>query len=201
MSGISDSQLMEAGQAARSALGDKNLVLVGLMGAGKSVIGRMLAESAGLPFVDTDDEIVAAAQMPITDIFAQYGEPEFRSLEARVVRRVLQEGPHIVSTGGGAFINDNIRENILQTSLSLWLKADFDVLWQRVSRRTTRPLLQQPNPKKVLRDLMDERYPVYQKADLAVQSRNVPKQQVVFEVADAIANARKIIDTKVKLED
>ncbi len=199
LAAVSESKLKEAGEAARLALGDRNLVLVGLMGAGKSVIGKLLAQYTGLPFVDTDDEIVAAAQMPITEIFAQYGEPEFRALESRVVKRVLQEGPQIVSTGGGAFMNDETRENILQSALSLWLNADYDVLWARVSKRSTRPLLQQPNPQKILRDLMDERYPIYRLADISVKSRNAPKQNVAFDAAKMIEKSGDIIATKQKV--
>lgn len=181
---------------AKHVLGGHNLVLVGLMGAGKSVIGKLLAEQTQLPFVDCDDEIVAAAQMPITEIFEAYGEAEFRSLEARVVRRVLSDGPQIVSTGGGAFMNAQTRDNILQNSLSLWLKADFDVLWNRVSKRTTRPLLQQPNPKKILRDLMAERYPVYGQADLTVLSENVPKLEVVRRTLETISDHADLITEK-----
>lgn len=189
-------KLGELAARANAVLGGQNLVLVGLMGAGKSVIGKLLAEQTGMPFVDSDDEIVAAAQMPITEIFAAYGEPEFRSLEARVVRRVLEGGPQIVSTGGGAFMNAQTRDNILQNSVSLWLKADFDVLWNRVSKRTTRPLLQQPNPKQVLRDLMNERYPVYEQADLIVQSENVPKLDVVRRALEVIADSQDIVMRK-----
>ena len=199
LAAVSESKLKEAGEAARLALGDRNLVLVGLMGAGKSVIGKLLAQYTGLPFVDTDDEIVAAAQMPITEIFAQYGEPEFRALESRVVKRVLQDGPQIVSTGGGAFMNDETRENILQSALSLWLNADYDVLWARVSKRSTRPLLQQPNPQKILRDLMDERYPIYRLADISVKSRNAPKQNVAFDAAKMIEKSGDIIAMKQKV--
>ncbi|MEW7009200.1 shikimate kinase [Lentilitoribacter sp. EG35] len=196
MSAQDENDLAEIGRLAREALGDTNLVLIGLMGAGKSVIGRMLAQLMELPFVDTDDEIVAAAQMPITEIFEAYGEPEFRALETRVVKRVLQTGPQIVSTGGGAFMNEETRQNVLSSSVTLWLKADFDVLWQRVSKRSTRPLLQQPNPQKILRDLMDARYPIYAQADLVVQSRNAPKTTVVNDAAKVISGAAEIAQSK-----
>lgn len=198
LSAQGENDVAEIGRMARQALGDTNLVLVGLMGAGKSVIGRMLAQLVDLPFVDTDDEIVAAAQMPITEIFESYGEPEFRALETRVVKRVLQEGPQIVSTGGGAFMNEETRQNVLSSSVTLWLKADFDVLWQRVSKRSTRPLLQQPNPQEILRDLMNERYPIYAQADLVVQSRNAPKSIVVEEAAKALAGAGDIAKNKLR---
>lgn len=196
MEKIRTKEFTDLSRQARHVLSSHNLVLVGLMGAGKSVIGKLLAEQTGLPFVDSDDEIVAAAQMPITEIFESYGEPEFRALEARVVRRVLASGPQIVSTGGGAFMHEQTRQNILQNSLSIWLRADFDVLWNRVAKRTTRPLLQQPNPKQVLKDLMDVRYPVYEQADLTVQSQNVPKYDVVARVLETIIENAKIIDQK-----
>lgn len=181
---------------AKDVLSSHNLVLVGLMGAGKSVIGKLLAEYTGLPFVDSDDEIVKAAQMSVNEIFESYGEPEFRALEARVVRRVLDGGPQIVSTGGGAFMNEETRRNILQNSLSVWLRADFDVLWNRVSKRTTRPLLKQPNPKQILKDLMAERYPVYEQADLTVQSQNVPKWDVASRVLETIIENAQLVDQK-----
>lgn len=196
MENVKTSEFEDLARQARNVLSSHNLVLVGLMGAGKSVIGKLLAEHTGLPFIDSDDEIVKAAQMSINEIFESYGEPEFRALEARVVRRVLEGGPQIVSTGGGAFMNSETRQNILQNSLSLWLQADFDVLWNRVSKRTTRPLLQQPNPKQILRDLMAERYPIYEQADLMVQSQNVPKLDVVARVLETIIENANLIDHK-----
>lgn len=190
------SNVEDLSRRAKDVLSSHNLVLVGLMGAGKSVIGKLLAEQTGLPFVDSDDEIVKAAQMSVNEIFESYGEPEFRALEARVVRRVLGGGPQIVSTGGGAFMHEQTRQNILQNSLSVWLRADFDVLWNRVSKRTTRPLLKQPNPKQILKDLMDERYPVYEQADLTVQSQNVPKWEVASRVLETIIENANVVDRK-----
>lgn len=174
-------------QKAIAGLAGRNLILVGLMGAGKSAIGKLVAAQLGLPYIDTDHEIESAAQMSIADIFAAYGEPEFRALETRVIERVLAEGPAIVSTGGGAFINPVNRELIARSGLSLWLKADLETLWDRVKRRQTRPLLKTENPRQTLKDLMDKRYPVYAEADVTVHSRNVRKEAVMRDVLKALA--------------
>lgn len=174
-------------QKAIAGLAGRNLILVGLMGAGKSAIGKLVATQLGLPYIDTDHEIESAAQMSIADIFAAYGEPEFRALETRVIERVLADGPAIVSTGGGAFINPVNRELIARSGLSLWLKADLETLWDRVKRRQTRPLLKTENPKQTLKDLMDRRYPVYEEADITVHSRNVRKEAVMRDVLKALA--------------
>ena len=174
------------GQRARTALGRRNLVFVGLMGAGKSAIGRMVATQLGLPFIDTDHEIERVSRMTITELFAAYGENEFRALETRVIQRLMRGGPRVISTGGGAFINDNSRHHIKSAGLSIWLKADLDVLWERVNKRDHRPLLKTENPKQTLQDLMDRRYPVYAEADLTVQSRDVRKDVIVDEVLEAI---------------
>ncbi|QLF68603.1 shikimate kinase [Peteryoungia desertarenae] len=174
------------GQRARTALGRRNLVFVGLMGAGKSAIGRMVATQLGLPFIDTDHEIERVSRMTITELFAAYGENEFRALETRVIKRLMRGGPRVISTGGGAFINDNSRHHIKSAGLSIWLKADLDVLWERVNKRDHRPLLKTENPKQTLQDLMDRRYPVYAEADLTVQSRDVRKDVIVDEVLEAI---------------
>ncbi|MGV1795008.1 shikimate kinase [Rhizobium sp. A37_96] len=172
---------------ARDALGQRNLVLVGLMGAGKSSIGRLLAQQLGIPFVDTDVEIERVSRMTITELFAAYGEQEFRALETRVIKRLLRGGPRVVSTGGGAFINDSTRMHVKRGSLSVWLKADLDVLWDRVNKRDTRPLLKTENPKQTLENLMNARYPTYAEADLTVLSRDVGKEVMVKEVLAAIA--------------
>lgn len=172
---------------ARDALGQRNLVLVGLMGAGKSSIGRLLAQQLGIPFVDTDVEIERVSRMTITELFAAYGEQEFRALETRVIKRLLRGGPRVVSTGGGAFINDSTRMHVKRGSLSVWLKADLDVLWDRVNKRDTRPLLKTENPKQTLENLMNARYPIYAEADLTVLSRDVGKEVMVKEVLAAIA--------------
>lgn len=174
-------------EEARAKLGRRNIVFVGLMGAGKSAIGRLVAQQLGIAFIDTDAEIERVSRMTITDLFAKYGENEFRALEARVIRRLLRGGPRVVSTGGGAFINDTTRNHIKNAGLSLWLKADLDVLWERVNKRDHRPLLKTENPKATLENLMIKRYPIYAEADLVVESRDVGKDVIVTEVLAAVA--------------
>ncbi|HCL67558.1 MAG TPA: shikimate kinase [Rhizobium sp.] len=171
---------------ARAALGRRNLVFVGLMGAGKSAIGRMTASQLGLPFVDTDAEIERVSRMTVSELFEAYGESEFRALETRVIKRLLKTGPRVISTGGGAFINEKTRNQIEQGGISLWLKADLDVLWERVNKRDHRPLLKTENPKQTLENLMNQRYPIYALADLTVQSRDERKEVIVDEVMAAI---------------
>lgn len=172
---------------ARSALGKRNLILVGLMGAGKSSVGRIVATQLGIPFIDTDAEIERVSRMTIPELFAAYGEQEFRALESRVIKRILRTGPRVVSTGGGAFINDRTRKFIKRGGLSLWLKADLDILWERVNKRDTRPLLRTENPRKTLEDLMDARYPIYAEADITVLSRDVRKEKMADEILAAVA--------------
>ena len=176
---------------ARAALGSRNLILVGLMGAGKSSVGRLVASQLGIPFVDSDVEIERVSRMTITELFAAYGEEEFRALETRVMKRLLKNGPRVVSTGGGAFINDRTRKHIKKGGLSLWLKADLDVLWERVNKRDTRPLLKTENPKQTLEGLMNARYPIYAQADLTVLSRDVRKEIMADEVLKAMIEAQK----------
>jgi shikimate kinase len=176
---------------ARAALGRRNLVLIGLMGAGKSAIGRMTAQALGIPFVDSDHEIERVSRMSIPDLFATYGEAEFRALETRVIKRLLRSGPRVVSTGGGAYINENTRRHVKRGGLTVWLKADLDVLWERVSKRDTRPLLKTENPRQTLENLMNARYPIYAEAEVTVISRDVRKETMVDEVLAAIAATRK----------
>ena len=171
---------------ARAALGPRNLILVGLMGAGKTSIGRLLATHLGIPFVDADAEIERVSRMTIAELFTAYGEEEFRSLETRVIKRLLKGGPRVVSTGGGAFVNDRTRWHIKRKGLSIWLKADLDVLWDRVNKRDTRPLLKTENPKGTLESLMKARYPIYAEADLTVLSRDVHKDVIARDVLAAI---------------
>ncbi|RKD35906.1 shikimate kinase [Rhizobium sp. WW_1] len=175
---------------ARAALGHSNLVLVGLMGVGKSSIGRPVAHQLGIPFVDTDVEIERVSRMTITELFAAYGEVEFRALETRVITRLLKGGPRVVSTGGGTFINDSTRMHVKRGSLSVWLKADLDVLWDRVNKHGERPLLKSENPKETLENLMNARYPIYAEADITVLSRDVNKDIIVKEVLAAIADGK-----------
>jgi shikimate kinase len=155
------------------ALGRRSLVLVGMMGAGKSSVGRKLATRLALPFVDADTEIEAAAGMTIPEIFEIRGEPEFRSGEARVIARLLDGGPQVLATGGGAFMNAETRKLIGQKGVSVWLKADFDILMRRIRRRTDRPLLRTADPETTLRQLIDERYPVYALSDLTIESQPI----------------------------
>lgn len=177
----------ETCRKAGEVIGARNLVFVGLMGAGKSVIGRMTANALSLPFIDSDAEIERVSRMTIPDLFEAYGEQEFRALESRVIARLLKSGPRVLSTGGGAFINDRTRALIKQRGLSVWLKADLDVLWERVSKRNHRPLLKTADPKATLETLMLARYPVYAEADITVLSRNIGKEAVVEDVLAAIA--------------
>ncbi|PYB73977.1 MULTISPECIES: shikimate kinase [Rhizobium] len=174
------------GERAKAALGRRNLVLVGLMGAGKSAIGRLVAQQLGLPFIDTDTEIERVSRMTISELFAAYGEEEFRALETRVIKRLMRSGPRVVSTGGGAFINEKTRKQIERGGLSVWLNADLDVLWDRVNKRDHRPLLKTENPKQTLKDLMDKRYPIYALADITVQSRDERKEVIAGEVLTAV---------------
>jgi shikimate kinase len=170
-----------------AALGQRSVVLVGMMGAGKSSIGRRLALRLGVPFVDADTEIEKAASMTIPDIFAVRGEGEFRAGEARVIHRLLDSGPQVLATGGGAFMNADTRAEIGAKGVSVWLKAEFDVLMKRIRRRHDRPLLKTEDPAATLRRLIDERYPVYALADITVQSRDVAHDKIVDEIVSALA--------------
>jgi shikimate kinase len=157
------------------------------MGAGKSSIGRRLAARLGVPFVDADTEIEAAAGMSIADIFETDGEPYFRSGEARVIARLLEHGPQVLATGGGAFMNEQTRALVRRKGISIWLKAEFEVLMRRIKRRTDRPLLKTSDPASTLEKLIAERYPVYGEADLTVFSREVPHETIVDEIVAAVA--------------
>ena len=165
---------------------DRSIVLVGLMGSGKSAIGRRLAARIGMKFVDADAEIEAAAGLPINDIFEVHGEEAFRDGERRVIARLLSEPPHVLATGGGAFMDGETRKSIKARAFSVWLRADFDVLLRRVSRRDNRPLLKVENKEEVLRQLIEERYPIYEEADIIVQSEDGPHEETVNEVIAAL---------------
>ena len=171
-----------------AALGRRSVVLVGMMGAGKSSIGRRLAQRLGVTFVDADAEIEAAAGMTIAEIFATYGEPYFRSGEQRVIARLLDSGPQVLATGGGAYMNTETRTGIRAKGTSVWLKAEFDVLMKRVKRRATtdRPMLQ-GDPAQRIRHLMTERYPIYAEADVTVMSRDVSHEVIVSEIVTELA--------------
>lgn len=164
------------------SLGSKSIVLVGIMGSGKTSVGKRLAAKLGLDFTDADSEIEAAAGMSVADIFSQHGEESFRRGEQRVIERLLHERPRILATGGGAFMNAKTRQIISETAVSVWLHADHAVLMRRVRRRTHRPLLQTSDPDAVMRQLMDERYPTYATADLTVTSGDGPHDSVVHAI-------------------
>lgn len=168
------------------ALGRRSIVLIGLMGSGKTSTGRRLAQQLGLEFVDADAEIEAAAGVSITEMFAQHGEAYFRDGERRVMARLLSEGPRVIATGGGAFMNEETRARIAASGISVWLKADPDVLWRRVRKRSHRPLLQGADPEQTLRTLLDERYPIYARADITVISRDGPHEVAVEEAIAGI---------------
>jgi shikimate kinase len=169
-----------------AALGTRSVVLVGMMGAGKSTVGRRLAARLRLPFLDADTEIEAAAGMSIPDIFETHGEPHFRDGEARVIARLLDSGPAVLATGGGAFMREETRNRIRDKAVSIWLKADADVIMRRVKRRADRPLLQTADPAATVGRLIEERAPVYQRADITIWSRDVPHEKIVDECIDAL---------------
>jgi shikimate kinase len=169
-----------------AALGKRLVVLVGMMGAGKSTIGRRLAARLNLPFVDADTEIEAAAGMTIPEIFEVHGEPHFRDGEARVIARLLDSGPAVLATGGGSFMREETRLRIGEKAVSIWLKADPDVIMRRVRRRADRPLLQTVDPAATVSRLISEREPTYQHADLTISSREVPHDKIVDECLDAL---------------
>jgi shikimate kinase len=160
---------------------------VGLMGAGKSGIGRRLAEKLELPFIDADHEIELAADKTIVEIFADHGEAYFREGERRVILRLIENGAQVLATGGGAFINDETRASIAAHGVSVWLKADLPLLMKRVMKRADRPLLQVDDPKAIMQRLMDTRYPIYEKADITVESRDVQHTHMVNEVIKSLA--------------
>jgi shikimate kinase len=169
-----------------SALGSRSIVLVGMMGVGKSTIGRRLAARLKLHFVDADTEIEAAAGMTIPEIFERHGEPHFRDGEARVIARLLEGGPGVLATGGGAFMRDETRARIGAKAVSIWLRADPDVIMRRVRRRADRPLLQTADPEATVARLLGEREPVYSSADVTISSRDVPHDRIVEECIEAL---------------
>lgn len=175
----------EPGAEARPVL-RRPVVLIGLMGSGKSSVGRVLAERLGVQFRDSDAEIETAAARSIPEIFAEFGEPEFRELERRVIARLMGDAPHVLATGGGAFMNDETRGMILAQGTAVWLRAELETLVGRTSGRTHRPLLNTGDPRAVLAKLMDERYPIYAQAPVAVESR---MHQTHAEMAERIIAA------------
>ena len=165
---------------------DRTIVLVGLMGAGKSCIGRRLAARLGLPFRDADAEIERAAGCSIEDIFELHGEAAFRKGENRVICRLLDGAPHVLATGGGAFMDPDTRAAIGARAVSVWLRADLELMLKRTGRRNNRPLLKRGDPRKILSALIAERYPVYADADLAVDSVDAPPEVTVERVMAAL---------------
>ena len=174
-------------ETVRQRLGSQPIVLVGLMGAGKTSVGRRLAEKLGIPFVDADHEIEAAARKTIAEIFADHGEAYFREGERRVIQRLIGNGAQVLATGGGAYMNDETRARIQEHGISVWLKASLPLLMKRVSKRQDRPLLKAGDPQAVMRNLMEKRYPVYGLADVTVESRDVQHGQMVNDVIRALA--------------
>ena len=182
----------------REALGRRSIVMVGLMGCGKSSVGRRMAARLGLPFVDVDEEIEVSAQKSINEIFADHGEAFFRDGERRVIQRLLANGPQVMATGGGAFMNAETRDNIKKHGISIWLKAPLHLLMKRVAKRESRPLLRTPDPEATMRNLMAQRYPVYAGADITIESRDVPHDQVVTEVVEALKRSGRVGDWRGK---
>ncbi len=168
------------------AAAPRSIVLIGLMGAGKTAIGRRLAAHLDWPFIDADSEIVAAAGCSIADYFARFGEQAFREGEARVIARILAGPPCVLATGGGAFMTATTRQRIKEMALSVWLKVDLDTAVRRTAGRSSRPLLNQGDPREVLRDLMERRYPVYAEADVTVEVRDDKQDMTMLRVADAL---------------
>lgn len=173
-------------EALTKLLGGRPIVLVGMMGAGKTTVGRRLANRLGRHFIDSDEEVEKAAGMSIEDIFKLHGEADFRAGEVKVIARLLKEDGIVLGTGGGAFINPDTRTLVKQQAVSVWIKADFELLFQRVSRRSNRPLLKTPNPRETLQQLIEQRYPIYAEADVTIVSRDVPQDQVASDVIDAL---------------
>jgi shikimate kinase len=173
----------------RARLGARSVVLVGMMGSGKSSVGKRLAARLGLSFIDADAEIEAAAGMPIDEIFSQRGETEFRDGERRVIARVLAtRSPLVLATGGGAWMNAETRQRIAEAGVSIWLRAEFDVLMRRVRKRSNRPLLRTADPDATMRRLLALREPVYALADITLTSRDEPHDVVVEEAVEALNN-------------
>ena len=179
----------------KKRLGQRSIVLVGLMGCGKSSIGKRLAFKLGLPFVDADDEIERAAAKTINDIFTDHGEAQFRDGERKVIARLLRSGPQVLATGGGAYMHPETRRCVRENGISIWLRADLPVLMRRVMKRDTRPLLREGNPESTMRKLIETRYPVYAEADMTVESREEPHDVIVAEILNRLA-APSTVQTK-----
>ena len=188
----------DAERRIRERLAGRSIVLIGMPGCGKSAIGRRLAPRLALPFMDADEEIERAAGKTINDIFEDHGEPYFRAGEIRVIARILNAGPVVLATGGGAFMAQETRDNIRRAGISIWVKAELPVLVRRVSKRNTRPLLAGRDPEKVMKELMEARYPVFATADLIVESRDVPHEVIVGEIITALAEGPLLAQQEAK---
>jgi len=197
-----DMNVAVSASAILPALGRRSIVLVGMMGVGKSSIGRRLGARLGVPFVDADAEIEKAAGMSIAEFFARHGEADFRSGEARVIARLLEGGPQVLATGGGAVMNADTRAAIKSKGVSIWLSAELDVLMRRINKRKNdRPMLQTADPAATLRQLLAEREPVYALADITVQSREVPHDAIVAEILRAVADFLNVHPTLTERDD
>src|SRR5262252_497987 len=189
MTDITAQKQLASGPAATilARLGDRSIVLIGMMGVGKSSIGRRLGARLGIPFIDADAEIEKAAGMSIADIFTRHGEAAFRNGEARVIARLLNGDPQVLATGGGAVMNPATRALIQERGVSIWLSAELELLLRRISKRKAeRPMLQTADPAATLRELLAAREPIYAQADFTVQSRDVPHDAVVAEIIDRL---------------
>lgn len=165
---------------------ERTIALVGMMGAGKSTVGRKLADSLGAGFVDSDDEIEKAASLTVQEIFERLGEPEFRRGERRVIERLVNGPAIVLATGGGAYLDPTTRALLKEKATTIWLRADLETIWKRVSRRDTRPLLKKPNPKQVLADLAAARAPIYAEADIVIDSGDAPASDAVRKIREVL---------------
>lgn len=170
----------------KTRLADRSIVLVGLMGCGKTSIGKRLAGKLALPFVDADEEIERVAAKTISEIFVDYGEVFFRDRERKVIARLLEGGPQVLATGGGAYMHPETRATVSARGISVWLRAELPVLMRRVSKRDTRPLLKTGNPEATMRKLIEDRYPIYAEADITVESRDEPHEFIVAEILNRL---------------
>lgn len=184
--GGADPAATPAATPASSRRLDRTVALVGMMGVGKSTVGKKLAESLAAPFVDSDEEIERAAGLSVQEIFERHGEPEFRRGERRVIERLLGGPPIVLATGGGAYMDPHTRALLKDKATTVWLRADLDLIWKRVNRRDTRPLLKRENPKQVLADLLAARGPIYAEADIVVDSGDGPASDAVKAIRDAM---------------
>jgi shikimate kinase len=182
-----------AAETIKRRLGARSLVMVGLMGCGKSSIGRRLGTRLDIPFIDADDEIEKSAHKTIPEIFADHGEAYFRAGERRVIRRLLANGPQVLATGGGAYMDAETRATVRSTGIAIWLKAELEVLMRRVMKRDNRPLLRVADPEAVMRQLIEARYPVYAEADITIESRDVPHEVIVDDIMAILADHPLIV--------